>query len=174
MLLSRLLLGCVLIATGVAKLLDLAGFARVVVAYGLLPTWGAALFSRLLPLTEIGIGLCLLSGRLAPWPGIAAAGLFSLFAAAIAMALLRGMSNLSCGYCGSRRRTSLGWGALLRNLGLIALSVLTCGTQWVELNAGLLAGVAGVMWLAGIAVTRVGGKPDLHRNPKCVSHSATN
>ena len=45
----------VLVATGMGKALDMAGFVHVLTAYALLPSWGNVLFAYTLPI------LCLLS-----------------------------------------------------------------------------------------------------------------
>jgi uncharacterized membrane protein YphA (DoxX/SURF4 family) len=148
---SKIVIGMLLLFTGIAKTLDLAAFARVVRAFGLLPPKASAIFARLVPFAEIGIAVCLLSGWCTPWAGITGASLFGLFSVAVVLALIRGRSDLHCGCCGSRRGAPLGYTTVLRNLGLIALALLGCGVRWAQPSVVILALVVCLTWLTALA-----------------------
>ncbi len=93
-------LGVVLIATGVGKGLDLAGFAAVVGTYEVLPRvlWGPAAAG--LSLFEFGLGLWLVSGRRRWLAAVFATLLHCVFLLWASLALLRGLSIDNCGCFG--------------------------------------------------------------------------
>ena len=106
------------------KARDLALFAQVVAAYRVLP--GAPKLAWLIPLGESLAGVGLL------WPGtrtgaaIGGTGLLLLYALAMAVNLVRGRRELSCGCGGPNERRPIGTWMLWRNLLLAAaLGLLT-------------------------------------------------
>lgn len=107
-----------LIAAAVAKLRNRADAARSVSAYQVLPSAFERPAAALLPFVELAAGLAV---ALVPHPGcaVAASGLFALFAAAIAINLVRGRRSLECG-CGFGAR-KIGPALLVHNLVLAVL-----------------------------------------------------
>ena len=112
--------GLLLASAGVAKWADRPDFERTLAAYRLLPPWLVGPTAMVLPMAEIGTGLSLIV--LAAPAAIAAAVLLALFAAAMAINLLRGRTDLACG-CGSGG--TIGWRLVAVNLSLGALLLLT-------------------------------------------------
>ncbi len=107
------------------KVRDLALFAQVLAAYRVLP--GAARLAWLVPFTEVLVG----AGLLLPGTRAAAAalgtGLLVLYALAMAVNLLRGRRELSCGCGGPNERRPIGAWMVWRNLllaGTLALVIL--------------------------------------------------
>jgi hypothetical protein len=81
---------------------------------------------RTIPFAEVALGLLLLSDILARPAALAAAGLVSVFTAAVAVNLVRGRRG-SCG-CGGMLETGIGLRLLARNVVLVgALSLLAIG-----------------------------------------------
>lgn len=151
-LLACVAIGLMLAVAGAGKLLALARFRDAVAGYRLVPGALVPVAAIVLVVAEVCIGLALLlpSLRIA---ALAGAGLLALFAAAIAINLLRGRRDVDCGCNLGAVPQPIGWGLVARNLALAAL-LLACLVPTPVLPAG----VAPVVTLAGIvlwAVTRV-------------------
>jgi uncharacterized membrane protein YphA (DoxX/SURF4 family) len=102
------------------KLHGLAEFSGVVRNYRILPEWAEAGFSRLLPVVELLLGLCLLTGIM-PGPMTALAFvLLALFTVAIAVNVLRGRTYIDCGCFRPESGQHLSWLLVLRNIVLAA------------------------------------------------------
>jgi uncharacterized membrane protein YphA (DoxX/SURF4 family) len=128
LLLARLLLGAVWAVAGTAKLADREESREAVVRFDLLPDRGARFAGTLLPYLELMLGLSLLSGF---GTGAAASGsalLLLVFTAAILANLARGR-KVQCHCFGQLGRSTLGPGAVLRNLLLFSLAVLLATTS---------------------------------------------
>jgi uncharacterized membrane protein len=113
---AKTLIGVILTATGIAKLSDLYKFIEIVRGYMLLPESAANFVGLILPMMEIIVGVNLLLGLLMPWPALVAAVLFLLFAAVVAINILRGRHDIACGCFGAPRKNRLTWGIVLRNI----------------------------------------------------------
>jgi hypothetical protein len=97
---SRFLLGAVLLATGLGKLLDLRGFAGVIETYHVLPevlAWPAGI---VLTLSELALAAWLLRGRRLAPAGLVAAAMHLAYFGWSAVALLRGLDIANCGCFG--------------------------------------------------------------------------
>jgi Methylamine utilisation protein MauE len=119
----RTFIGLVLLSAAIPKLGNLRSFVEVVRNYGLLPDRAATPAASLFPLAELAIGLSLLSGSLAPWPALAANVLFMIFGGAVAINLLRGRRDVSCGCFGPHMDRDLSWWLVVRNTILAGLSL---------------------------------------------------
>jgi len=96
----RIMLGLLLIATGVGKLLDIPGFIGVIEAYDLLPAWSAVAVGYLLPFVELvtGIGLVFkMQTHFAAWSAV---GLHVIFLTGVIITLVRGLELDNCGCFG--------------------------------------------------------------------------
>lgn len=129
---GALLAGCYALlfaSAALHKLLDLPRFAAVVDAYALLP--GSPRLAWLAPLSESTVAIGMLSGVARPWAGFFGAALLALYAAAIAINLRRGRTDLACGCGGPNERRPIAPWMVWRNL---ALAVLICGAalKWGE------------------------------------------
>lgn len=129
--LLRSLLGLILILAAVSKLLNRRILLATVQAYRILPEPCVVWFCRVLPLSELLIGTCLLLKMLEPWSEVAAALLFGLFSVAISINLLQGRRNLSCGCWGTEGKGQIGWALVARNFGFIGAAAACAGPHWM-------------------------------------------
>ena len=142
--LAVLLLAAVFGAAALAKLRDLDVFQGVVEQYRLLPAVLVEPFVRILPVVELGAALALL---LPATRALAAATLIALlvvFAAAMAINLARGRSDIDCGCFIGVQKQRISWALVVRNLVLagFGLMLLVEGTgrsleviDWVTIGA---------------------------------------
>lgn len=121
-------IGTLLLAAGLAKLRDHDGFLTTLATYRLVPAalletaaWGLAG-------AETAVGVALLAGLAPLAAGIGAALLFMLFVLAMAVNLLRGRTNLSCGCLPGMESARLSWGAVARSVLLAPASLLPAFT----------------------------------------------
>jgi hypothetical protein len=117
--------GIVFIEAGLAKLRHRQVLPGVVANYRLLPEALVAPVATLLPPAELALGLALVAsavtGGLLHWVALPAAALFVLFAAAMAVNIRRGRSQIDCGCGRSQLRQPLSPALVARNLVLAAL-----------------------------------------------------
>lgn len=125
-LLARLLTGGVWIVAGAIKIPDPTASVRAVRAYDLLPESIVPTVGHLLPLVEIVVGICLVTGLLTRAIGVLSALLFLAFIVGIASAWARGL-EIDCGCFGGG---GLEQGAsskypleIARDIGLLLLSM---------------------------------------------------
>ena len=111
----RAFLALVLLTAGIAKLVKRREFVEVVRNYRLLPESLAGFMGRSLPVIEVVVAIGLLLGIFIYWLAIIAIGLFLLFGSAVAINLLRGRRNISCGCFGPQQNHRLTWGLVMRN-----------------------------------------------------------
>ena len=125
------------------KLADRAGFEAMVSAWRIAPTWAEAPIAWVLPPVELVLAAMLLLPFAQPVSAVAAAGLLTVFAASMAINLMRGRRHIECG-CGRPGQT-IGWGHAARNLALAALLVavqaLPAPASLGEAAVGLAGGV---------------------------------
>ena len=153
-----LALGLLLLGAAWHKLASARQFAAVVEDYRLLPRPLAPLVARTFPALEILLGLGWISGFAISMVAPATAVMFGVYTAAIAINILRGRVHISCG-CGlgsaATENQPLSWALVLRNLLLIAISLLPLSPV-VDRSLGLLDRMtltsvllaAGVIYLA--------------------------
>ncbi|MGH8126856.1 MAG: MauE/DoxX family redox-associated membrane protein [Gammaproteobacteria bacterium] len=119
----RIGFAALLLTTGIAKLIDMSGFAAVVNSYALLPTALTVVAAWVLALTEVGLGLWLLSN----WCGVASAtvlvALHVMYLFWLVQALLRGLKLPNCGCFGVYWPRALHWTTLIEDLVLLTLAV---------------------------------------------------
>ena len=96
----RLLLGALLLTTAGGKLLDLAGFAKVVGTYRILPDWLLLPAGLGLALAELALAIALVAGFRLAEMALAAAALHVVFLLWSALALTRGLEIANCGCFG--------------------------------------------------------------------------
>ena len=97
----RLIFAALLLATGLAKLLDFPGFAAVVATYRVLPEVLTTPAAVLLTATELALGAWLLTGRRLPEAALATVALHLGYLAWLALALARGLDIPNCGCFGA-------------------------------------------------------------------------
>jgi uncharacterized membrane protein YphA (DoxX/SURF4 family) len=124
---GRTFVAVVLLAAGVTKLGNRSEFVGVVRNYRLLPESMVGIAGALLPAIETIVALGLLFGVLTSWLAATALCLFIIFGSAVALNLLRGRRDISCGCFGPQQNHHLTWSLVLRNLGLGGLAA----TVWL-------------------------------------------
>ena len=145
--------GIVFVEAGVAKLRHRDVLPGVVANYRLLPEALVAPVSALLPAVELGLGFGLIASSVSGgsplhWLALPAAALFLVFAAAMAINIRRGRSQIDCGCGRSQLRQTLGWGLVVRNV-LLAVLVALHG---VAAPAAFVAGNVALALAAGLCL----------------------
>ena len=125
-LVSRLLVGGVLVVACYLKVGNTAKSQMAVRAYEVLPISIANTLGVILPWLELGAGLLLILGVAVKWSSIFAAALMFIFIAAIAQAWARGLS-IDCGCFGGGGQVAAGktryLEEILRDLGLAITAI---------------------------------------------------
>jgi len=115
------LIGLVLLATGIGKLLDVTGFATVVGTYRV---FGDSLLLPVavgIPVAEVVLGVWLLSGRRPFAAAGTALAMHVGYAAWSASAVLRGLKLANCGCFGVFWPRPLGWATVIEDLAVAGL-----------------------------------------------------
>ncbi len=143
------------------RFLATVGFAQ---GYGLVPDRWAPLLVRGLTAAEIGTVLALLVPDLRPLGGLAAAGLFAGYGAAMAAALAQGRDRIDCG-CGGAPQIVSGY-TLARNavLTVLALSIAALPAAPVgPLDAAAAIAAALVLVAIGAVIEKLAShRPHIH------------
>jgi len=105
--------------SGVAKLIDSAGFMRALTTYQVFPVWIIHPLTRTVPLIELGLAIWLLTGLIPQLSALAITIILAAFTAVIARNLTRGV-RFSCGCFGSDNVPAT-WLTVWRNLVLLAM-----------------------------------------------------
>jgi uncharacterized membrane protein YphA (DoxX/SURF4 family) len=139
---GRVCVGLVFILAATQKAQHWRVFSGVLANYRLLPRTLVTPVAALLPLAEILVGILLLSAQIRPFGALAAIVLLSVFAAAMAINLKRGRSEIDCGCGQSFLKQNLSWLLVGRNAGLVALLIPSVISTRVMPMPLLLTGVA--------------------------------
>jgi hypothetical protein len=118
----RVLIGAVLLATGVGKLLDVPGFQNVLMTYQMFPDWSLPVIAIGFVVVEIRLAEELFVGRdivRAAWLATAMHVLFTIFAA---VTMLRGLDVPNCGCFGVFMARPLTWGTVGEDVVMTLLS----------------------------------------------------
>jgi uncharacterized membrane protein YphA (DoxX/SURF4 family) len=151
--------GLIFLTAGVSKFRHRALLPGVVANYRLLPPSLVAPVAAILPIAEILIGAALVAG-IAPvaLPVVLAMLLLGLFAAAMAINIARGRTQIDCGCGRSQLRHPIGWGLVARNMvlaGLLAPRLLPAPVlSPIDLAAGIAGGLA--IFLAYVLFNSIG------------------
>jgi uncharacterized membrane protein YphA (DoxX/SURF4 family) len=119
----RLVLGGVFLAAGGLKVGHADVFASEIAGFQLLPHPLIAPLALLLPFLELMIGVYLVVGLFTRFAAWVAALEMAVFAAAIASAVLRGIST-SCGCFGPGDRAMTSWPEVGRDVGFALIAVI--------------------------------------------------
>ena len=95
-LLSRIVLGAVLIAASIDKILHPEAFAKVIGNYNVLPFGLENILAIILPILELFVGCCLIFGVMLDGSAIITAGMMFVFIIALSQAMIRGI-DINCG-----------------------------------------------------------------------------
>jgi uncharacterized membrane protein YphA (DoxX/SURF4 family) len=137
---ARTLVGLLLVISGISKLIDLASFVKVVQSFRLLPISLTSAVAHAIPWVECLTGGLLLAAVLLPRSAarssaMSAVGLFLVFGGAVAINLMKGRRDISCGCFGSHVGGSLSWFLATRNCALATVAWLAYGQCSVYANA---------------------------------------
>ena len=111
--------GLVFLVAGIDKLRHRALLPGVIANYRLLPAALVPPAAWLLPIVELLVAVALLTGSRLLAPAVAIL-LLLVFAAAMAINILRGRRNIDCGCGHAGLRQTLGWPMVARNLAMAA------------------------------------------------------
>ncbi|MFO1048440.1 MAG: MauE/DoxX family redox-associated membrane protein [Geminicoccaceae bacterium] len=145
---AALVLAAVFGAAGPPKLAARDAFAGVLANYRLLPDRLVAPVALLLPCLEIAVAAGLLIPATRPLAALGAGLLLLLFAAAMAVNLLRGRSDIDCGCAIGRLRERIGWPLVARNLVLATVALLLVVGTPASRALGWLDGVSVIATVA--------------------------
>jgi uncharacterized membrane protein YphA (DoxX/SURF4 family) len=119
----RYLLGLVLLATGVGKLLDIPGFIQVLRTYELGAEWALGGTAVVLVLTELRLAEQLLLGRSVRRTAGISIALHLVFIAVLVRTLALGISVPNCGCFGVFLPRELTWQSVVEDLVMLLVSV---------------------------------------------------
>jgi hypothetical protein len=137
-------------AAGIAKLRHRALLPGVIANYRLLPAGLVAPAAMLLAPVELLVAAAMLAG-VAPWAQAMAAALLLLFAAAMAINVMRGRRHIDCGCGHAALRQPLGWGVVVRNI-VLATAVLVAGLVLADAGASVDAASRALAAIGGLAL----------------------
>jgi Methylamine utilisation protein MauE len=116
----RVLIGTILVATAIGKLLDVAGFARVLGNYRVFPEELIPALAAFVPIAELVLGVWLFGGRRPFAAAVTALAVHLAYAAWSAVAILRGLKLANCGCFGVFWPRPLGWSTVVEDLAVAA------------------------------------------------------
>lgn len=122
-LIVRVLVGVLFVAAGGAKAGHFSDLAEAIAGFRILPQAVIAPLAVILPFFEIGIGLYLIAGLYTRTVALIGAAALTLYAAAIASAVLRHIPA-NCGCFGPQDTAAADWPHVAADLALAAVCVL--------------------------------------------------
>ncbi len=143
---ASLFLGLVLIAAAIPKIRRPDEFQGVVANYRLLPSFLVAPFARVLPWVELGSAIALMVSPVRETAAFVAAGLFMMFAVALAINVGRGRTHIDCGCV--RRPTSVSRIGMFHVLRALVLAGVSFYAAFAPVD---LVVITLETWLMGIA-----------------------
>lgn len=118
---ARLVLGLLLVVAGALKLGHATDLAAAIAGFRLLPAGTVSLLALVLPPLEIFLGLYLAAGLFTRTAAAATTGIFVVYAAAIASAVVRGIPA-NCGCFGPHDVATADWPHVAFDLALAAIA----------------------------------------------------
>jgi hypothetical protein len=140
-------IGLILAGAGFTKLRHRRLLPGVIANYRLLPAALVVPAATLLPWAEVLLGAALIVG-IRPLPVLLGIGLLAVFAAAMAINLMRGRAHISCGCGRPELSQSLSWALVARNLLLCAVLSLRLSDMGAVHGIDLVTAIAAGMSLA--------------------------
>ena len=110
----RILLGIVLIFSGITKIIDPSKAVDFMLEFKVIPEFLILIVVSILPILEILIGVLLISGMYQKFASISALVLFSGFFIISIYGTIIGLSS-DCGCFGSVIKSRIGWSMVVRN-----------------------------------------------------------
>jgi len=150
---AQVVAGAILMGSGLSKLRHLDAFSGQVRAFDVLPRRLSSVVGRALPAVEVIVGTGLLvAPRLASIP---ASGLFTIFAAAVGLNLVRGRTELVCGCFGPEGRHRISRSHMIGNLLLAGTSLFAYGGSPVTMLDLAIGGSMIVAFATVISIVRL-------------------
>jgi uncharacterized membrane protein YphA (DoxX/SURF4 family) len=118
---AQLVVGVLLGGAALGKLGDIPAFARDIHNFRIVPVAGENLIAIVLPWIELTTALSLVLGVRARAGALVAACVVTVFTAAVALALARGL-NVECGCFGVASAARVGGAKLAQNLAILAVA----------------------------------------------------
>lgn len=106
-LIARVVLGGIFLFAGVAKAMEIQGFAAEIGAYQMLPRALWLPLAAILPFVEIIVGIYLIIGLKLKWVSIVTGGMIVMFLIGIISAMMRHL-NIDCGCFGNASLAGIG------------------------------------------------------------------
>ena len=129
--LGRIFLGGLFLYSGATKLFQPLEFARNIAAYEMLPFFANVLLAATLPWVECICGLLLLIGWKTRPAAALVVGMMSVFLLALGWAMSHGLTiDCGCFKVGVSGDPPPLWTAMIRDLGLLALSIAVWIDSW--------------------------------------------
>lgn len=147
-------IGTVLVVAGAGKVGRRERFARTVAAYEIVDWRTSRAIAATLPWLEIAVGAALVLGVAGPLPGLLAAALFAVFAAALAVNRVRGRTELTCGCFADEEPRPLTWVTIARPAVLGLAAVLSTGAPAAPLPLRAAGVALAALVLAAAAIRR--------------------
>lgn len=115
-------IGLLFLAAALAKIGDVAAFARQLHNFHMVPLWSEHLLAMTLPWIELVAGLALVLGIRPRAGAVVVTASLVVFTAAVAVAMARGL-DIECGCFGTADGSRVGFVKLVENLGMLLLGV---------------------------------------------------
>ncbi len=125
------MIGFILLATGIGKLLDVPGFINILETYQLFPIWTLPVIAVAMVLIEIRLAEWFLLGKNLTRTALFSTLLHGAFTFISALTLIRGLQLPNCGCFGVFMARPLTWWTVLEDLVLLGMS-LTLMTMTVK------------------------------------------
>ncbi len=119
---AGIVLGCVLLASGVNKMRDREAFGETIDKYEIGPPVFRHFVVRAVPLFELSLAGLWLSGYFVGAVALLTVALLGFFSGAMALAIRRGR-EFDCGCGGFFRSQTIGWHSLMRSVWLLGVAV---------------------------------------------------
>lgn len=119
----RLIVGIILAAAAIGKLLDMRGFRSVLKEYRLFPNWSLWILAISMPFVEAGIAMSMFTGYELRTGIYASFILHGMFTIILFIELLRGIKLKNCGCFGVFFARPLTWFTPLEDIGMILLTL---------------------------------------------------
>lgn len=118
----QIAIGLLFLVAALAKISDVASFARQLHNFRMVPLWSEHLLAMTLPWIELMAGLALVMGIRARSGAVVVSASLVVFTLAVAVAMARGL-DIECGCFGTSDASRVGFAKLGQNLGMLFLGV---------------------------------------------------
>jgi len=119
----QIVIGLLFIVAALAKINDIASFARQLHNFHLVPMWSEHLLAMTLPWIELVAGLALVIGIRPRAGAVVVTASLAVFTIAVALAMARKL-DIECGCFGTADASRVGFAKLAQNIGMLALGAI--------------------------------------------------